>query len=242
MTPPTESQPRPSDFAMFDSLRSAGTLRTFESSSYLFRQGESGDSILLIDSGHVKIVADGADGATALLGVRGPGELVGEFAAVTSRSRSASVIALEPVRGYTLDSGSFLRLIGENQTRMLGLIRTVIDKLGESDRWRVEFGSLTVRRRIAKMLVKLADETYRDESGVYVIPLSQKDLAAAVGSSREACAKALYGFRSAQLVATGLRGVRVLDLERLRQIAESPERPATARRGANRPAPRADPE
>ena len=219
---------------MLDSVRSAGTLRTFESSSYLFRQGEAGDSILLIDSGHVKIVTGAAGGSTALLGVRGPGDLVGELAAVTSRTRSASVIALEPVRGYTLDSGSFLRLLAENQARMLGLFRSVIDKLNESDRWRAEFGSLTVRRRIAKMLVELVDDSYRDESGDYVVPLSQQDLADAVGSSREACAKALYQFRIAGAVKTRIGAVRVVDVEQLRRAADSPERRTSTRRGPRR--------
>jgi CRP-like cAMP-binding protein len=186
----------------------------------------------LIDSGRVKVVAEMAGAGTALLGVRGPGDLVGELAAVTSRNRSASVIALEPVRAYLLDGAGFLRLVGESQTRMLTLIWTVIDKLGEADRWRIEFGTLTVRRRIAKMLVALVDDTRRDEPGGYVVPLSQKDLAASVGASREACAKALYQFRGSQLVETSLCAIKVLDVEALRRIADSPERRPSPRRSA----------
>jgi CRP-like cAMP-binding protein len=177
--------------------------------------------VVVIDSGHVKIEADHAAGAIAVLGVRGPGDLVGEFAVVTEGIRSASVIALGRVSGYALDGQTFLQIIGQDTAGVFAFTRTVIDKLREADRRRAEYGSLTVARRVVRMLVELADGDCRSGSGELTIPLSQQDLAAAVGASREACAKAIRSVRIAGIVDTGLRAITVLDLERLRSLGDT---------------------
>lgn len=56
-------------------------------------------------------------------------------------------------------------------------------------------------------------------------------MAAAVGSARAARAKALCQVRSLELVKTQLDGIKGLDVERLRRIAESANRRASAHRG-----------
>jgi CRP/FNR family transcriptional regulator, cyclic AMP receptor protein len=207
---------------MLELLRAAGTPRSFDSASYLFKQGEHGDGIFLIDAGHVKIEASDDLGSSTVLGVRGPGDLVGEFAAVTDSVRSANVVALEPVRGYVLDGPTFLRIIGQDSSRMLTFMRSIIAKLHEADRRRADFGSLTVERRMARMLVELADDNCDGTADNFTVPLSQQDLAAAVGASRQACAKAMRRLRGAGIVDTRPRATTILDLERLRHFGEVP--------------------
>jgi CRP-like cAMP-binding protein len=51
-------------------------------------------------------------------------------------------------------------------------------------------------------------------------PLSQEELAAWTGASREAVSKALQLLRSLRIVETGRRHVSVLDLDALRQRAQ----------------------
>ncbi|MFJ3880016.1 cyclic nucleotide-binding domain-containing protein [Streptomyces sp. NPDC090077] len=53
--------------------------------------------MLLILTGWTKVTASAATGYQALLALRGPGDIVGESAAVTGRPRSATVTALERV-------------------------------------------------------------------------------------------------------------------------------------------------
>src|SRR5438445_7389148 len=78
-------------------LSSAGTPRSFEAHALLFKQGETADCVLLIETGHVKIVYQDPQGRQTVLGVRGPGDLIGEFAALTGSARTAGVVALQPV-------------------------------------------------------------------------------------------------------------------------------------------------
>ena len=58
------------------------------------------------------------------------------------------------------------------------------------------------------------------------LPLSQEELAAWTGASREAVSKALQLLRSLRIVETGRRHVTVLDIEALRRAPHSSRRVA----------------
>lgn len=63
----------------------------------LFNEGDPGDCAYLIESGQVEVSARAAHGQR-VLGVLGPGEMVGEMAIIDEAPRSASVRALRPTR------------------------------------------------------------------------------------------------------------------------------------------------
>lgn len=58
----------------------------------LFRQGDAAGSAYVVESGAVRITMT-RDGAQVVLASRGPGEVFGEMAIVTGRSRSATAVA-----------------------------------------------------------------------------------------------------------------------------------------------------
>ncbi len=69
----------------------------------LFRQGERGDLIYLVESGQIEVYRELANGDTEVLRRMGAGHYVGELGPILNLPRSASVRALEDVvlTGYT---------------------------------------------------------------------------------------------------------------------------------------------
>lgn len=68
-------------------------LRRFKVGDTLFRQGETGSEVMLILDGMVQVAVDGQDVAEA-----GPGSVLGERAALEGGVRTATVVAVTPVR------------------------------------------------------------------------------------------------------------------------------------------------
>lgn len=70
----------------------------------LFRQGEQGDRVYVVESGTIHIVRERADGAEELLDSIGPGGYFGELAPMFGLRRAASARAGEPsvLTGYSL--------------------------------------------------------------------------------------------------------------------------------------------
>jgi CRP-like cAMP-binding protein len=182
-------------------------------------EGSTGSETLLIRRGHVKVVRVGAGGNEALLAVRGPGDLVGEFAALAGAPRSATLVALGGVEAAVIPAERFQRFLREHPAAAGAILADVIGRLRDSDRQRVESAGYDAPTRLAVLLLKLAEEhgVARPGGGHSIgLPLSQQDLADAIGASRESVARALATFRDAGLVSTGRRAIVVLDAAGLR--------------------------
>ncbi|MFE6923765.1 Crp/Fnr family transcriptional regulator [Nocardia sp. NPDC057663] len=196
--------------------------RQWSAGSVLMREGEQSEHVVVIEAGRVKVASAAVSGKQALLAIRGPGDLLGEFSAIDGRARSATVTALSSVTATVL-SGSAFRdlLIGDGKVAFT-LLRIVVSRLREADVQRLEFGAYSVTERIARLLLDYARRYgERGDDGVIItLPLSQDELAHAAGASREAVSKALKRLRALDAVRTGRRRVELLRPDLLADIVE----------------------
>ena len=176
------------------------------------------DHVAIIVSGVVKITASTANGRDALLGLRGPGEIVGELAALGDGSRSASVQAIHRVEARLVAASVFRGFLHDNPRATFAVLAAVIDRLRESDRRRLEFAGFDVRDRVSLLLAELVHThgTAGADGQILIdLALSQQEIAGATGASREAVAKALRQLREEGLVATRRKCIIVRDVRRL---------------------------
>lgn len=85
-------------------LLALGSPMTYAPRQALLREHEPSAHVLLLLTGWTKVTAAAPNGYEALLALRGPGDIVGEFAALTSKPRSAHVTALEEVRAVAVEA------------------------------------------------------------------------------------------------------------------------------------------
>jgi CRP-like cAMP-binding protein len=197
--------------------------RTLSSGDLLFRHGESGASFAVLLAGRFKLVSRASSGRGVLLGLRGPGDLIGEIAILDHGSRTADVVAVESARVGVGSADALRRIVAERPTVLLALCRNLNRRLRESDEARVELAALTGHARVAVRLVQLGLRYGEPtERGLAIaLPLSQDEIADWTGLSRPAVARALAEFRRAGLVVTGRRSLTLPDPARLRAFAET---------------------
>ena len=94
----------------------------------LFREGEPGEHVCLITSGHAEVVRELGD-RSVVLGIVGAGEFVGEMAVVEGRSRSATVRAVDAVAAKKIGKDDFFRLISEDKDLAHSLIVRLSERL-----------------------------------------------------------------------------------------------------------------
>jgi len=195
-----------------------GRQRRFPRNARVFCEGDSSDFVIAILEGRVKIVATTPDGDESLLGVRGPGELVGELAAIDSEPRVATAMALDPLTVRVITADEFRDFIAHHTDALLRLMRTLIGRLREADRRRVEFGANDAAGRVAHLLAELAAEREAHGHDPTEVRLSQQEIAELIGASRESVSRALTVLRDRRLVRTGRRSVGVLNVDALRSF------------------------
>lgn len=200
-----------------------GHRRRYASGDVLFREGTRSSSVVLLQRGRVKVTSISEDGHEIVLAIRGRGDVLGELGVLDGSPRSATVTAMDEVEAVIVPAGRFRGLLERDGRLALAVLRTVVGRLRDADRKRVEFGALDVPARVALRLLELADRYGRpsDDGMRITVRLTQEELAGWVGSSREAVVKALRTFRERGWVDTGRRQLTILDEEALRRHAGS---------------------
>jgi len=197
-----------------------GGRRTYRRGAVLLLEGDRSDHVFIIREGRVKVVATTPAGQDLLLAVRGPGELVGELAALTNGTepRSASMIALDPIVAQVIAGPDVIAFLEERPRVLMIVLRKIMERLRDADRRRVEFGSQHTMGRVAGYLAEMAERHGRPlDGGIEIgVALSQEELAGYIVASRESVARALMTLRKRGLITTGRRSVVVLDLDGLR--------------------------
>ncbi|MFD6987634.1 Crp/Fnr family transcriptional regulator [Streptomyces sp. NPDC059943] len=206
-----------------DALLTLGREMRFPPRAELLREHEPSGHILLVLNGWTKVTATAPNGYVMLLALRGPGDIIGESAALTGKPRSATVTALEPVRAAVVDHDGFRKYLAAFPDAMLKLLGLASDRTRAGDRRRLEFASLTVRERLAALLLELARTHGRliPEGIELAVPLSKVELAGSIGASREMVQRLFKELREREVIVTGRRTLTILRPDVLRRVGRS---------------------
>lgn len=201
-------------------FREGRTLR-LQPGVVLFNEGDASSRVMLLLSGRVKVSTFSADGRETVLGYRGAGDVLGELSAIDGQPHVATVTVVDPVEALAVSAERFVATLESEADVAVALLRLLVDRLRDADRTRADYTVLDVLGRTARRLVELADR-YGLESGTGLLielPISQRELAGWVGSSREAVNKALAQLVDRNLIRADRRHFTVLDLDGLRRLS-----------------------
>jgi len=204
---------------LHQALLAIGRPRSYRRNARVFAEGDRSDFVVVVVQGRIKVMASTVNGGESVLGIRGPGALVGELAAFDGEPRTASAIALDPLTVRVIPADEFRKFVATAPGAALELIRMLMGRLREGDRRRVEFGAYDATSRVARLLCDLATERIPGDDGAVRVRLAQHEIAGLVGASRESVVRALAALREQDLVATGRGTVTVFDPEALRRAA-----------------------
>lgn len=104
--------------------------RVLQPGDTLFRQGDPGDCMFVIQEGRVEIIVD-RDGTEVRLAERGPGDFIGEMAVFEREVRMATVRALERSRVLTVDRKNLVRRVHEDPSLAYRLIQSLSHRIRE---------------------------------------------------------------------------------------------------------------
>jgi CRP-like cAMP-binding protein len=202
-------------------LSSIGVFRSFPAGTALFHEHQVADRVLILHSGFVKLSCYSEDGREVVLAIRGPGDVLGEMAAIDGEPRSATAIALEDVEALALSTSSFNDLMTRQPRVGRILLQILAGRLRDADRRRVEFAAKETLGRVASRIVELSDRFGEASEADILIdfPLTQEELAGWTACSRDSVVKALQSMRDLGWIETGRKRITVHDLAAVRRAA-----------------------
>jgi len=186
----------------------------------LFREGDEGTTMYVLQSGRVRISKESKD-SSKTLAVLGPGEFFGEMAILNRKPRTATAEVVEAARLLVLDAKTFEAMVLSNVEIAVRLIKKLARRLDNADTL-IEI--LMHRDPKARVILGLSREAEQggieQDDGSMLVPLSRQDLAAQVRLTPDEIADVLSRLTRLRMVQETPEGFVIEDVLRLSEFLE----------------------
>lgn len=170
-------------------IAAAAQTRTLRRGDVLFREGDPGNELFVVESGRIAIANKSFDGRESVVALMEAGDIFGEMSLFDGQGRSADARALEMSRVNAVPFEPLKGIFREQPELLWSVVTLLARRIRNMDVALADSVFLDVTGRTAKRLLELAGEA--DE---FQLPITQEELAGLVGASRERVNKAISSF------------------------------------------------
>lgn len=121
------------DEASLAELRGLVKMGSLPPGTVLFRKGDAGDAMYLIEDGRVRVYILDAEGDEVTLAEFGRGEFFGEMALIDGKPRTAHARVLDEARLGALGRADFLRYVRRQPEVALAMVGVISERLRRTD-------------------------------------------------------------------------------------------------------------
>lgn len=193
--------------------------KTFEPGSNIITVEQPGEVVYILLDGTVKIYVDQMDGSEVILAFLGPGDTFGEMSLVDSVGRSANVVTLDRCSCLVMDLKAFNHGLKTIKNLSYNLVTLMTRRLRLANEQIQALSTLDVRGRVARQILAFARQYGRADAadGIRIpLRLTQTDVAALVGASRERVNQVIVDFKESGYISVDpSHHVTVHDLQAL---------------------------
>lgn len=177
-------------------------------------------SLMVLHTGHLKVLRRSADGSEQIVRVLGPGDFTGEGPVLSGRPPQDSAVALDDCRLCVFRHDDLERLVTEHPEIGLRMLATVSARLADAEQRLHALTSRDVESRLADYLLGLPS-TWQAGVATVTLPLAKKDVASLLDTTPESLSRALKRLADRDLVAIGPgRSVSITRPERLQELVD----------------------
>jgi CRP/FNR family transcriptional regulator, polysaccharide utilization system transcription regulator len=177
----------------------------------IFREGERLGGIFCVKDGVCKMTKLSSSGKQQIVKLIRRGELLGQRSLISEEPANLSAVAIADMQVCFIPKHEILEFFSHNPKFAMNFTKVICGDLKEADDILVGMAQLTVKGRLARILVYLADTFGLDDENGLKIQLSREEIASMAGTATESCIRLLSEFAKSGLIA--LRGKKIIILD-----------------------------
>jgi CRP/FNR family transcriptional regulator len=192
--------------------------KRFNKGELIFSEGDDGIGFFLVASGLIKIFKVSSEGKEQILHIFGPGEPFGEVPVFSGQQFPASAEAITETRLLFFLRTAFVNLLSSHPSLALNMLAVLSLRLRQ---FTVQIENLSLKEvpgRLAAYLIYVADEQGGEDS--ISLNISKGQLASLLGTIPETLSRIFTRMSNQNLIEVKDRTIRLLDRERLEELAE----------------------
>lgn len=196
--------------------------QAFPRGAMIFAEGDPSHVAWFVAAGRVKVCRFTPGGQEHILGVFGPGEPVGLVAVLEGRPYPASAVAATDARAWRLGRDDLQRLMAAYPAIGRALLRATDQRMLQLIERLHGVATQSIRQRLAEYLLSLAAGQPAGGPAYLQVPLTQEELGAYLGASRETISRLFSELRRQGALTPAQAGTWALDREALQRWLEGP--------------------
>jgi len=185
----------------------------------IFKEGDPVTGIYFVYSGNVKVYKKWDDDKELIVRFAKDGAILGHRGLGRNKIYPISAAALEPAVVCYMDMAFFDATLKVNTNLSYELLLFLADELQESERRMRNLAHMPVKGRVAESLLALKDQFGISADGTINIELMWQDMASFAGATYETVFRVINEFSKEKTVATKGKTIRILNPEKLAQLA-----------------------
>ena len=170
---------------------------TFGNNDTIFNEGDPSDKFYLVAEGSVKVLKHTLMGKDIILEMMSPGDIFGGVAVLDKKPFPASAQAMESTTVIRISRQNLLKIMEDYPTLKLDIVKYFSNKLRDAHEMLKNIATERVERRIASLLLKLAEKVGADDGNYRKIdiPLTRQEISEMVGTTVETCIRTMSRFQ-----------------------------------------------
>ncbi len=180
----------------------------------LFSAGDLAEAVYVVLTGEIALEIDGADGKSICVSSLKAGGVFGEIALLDGMPRSVGARAAAPATLLSIKAATFLGLVRAHPDFALAIIRDLAGKVRSTNGQVSGLSFKSLRGRVAGLIASLGQSQA-------TIAMTQNELAARLGASREKVNGHLQAMQAAGAIRLARGRIEVTDPAGLRGFSES---------------------
>lgn len=189
--------------------------RSYPAGQVIFLQGEPADRLYILESGWVKSVRMSPDGREQALLFLHPGEVFGDVAVFTGVPYPGTVLALEPVKLWSISKIEIIRLIKQHNELSVAIIRRLSERILYYVSLVEDLSLRSVEARLARTLLQHAEE----QDGKMIVPrrpwTTFDEMSTRLGTVRDVLGRVLRSLEQDGILHVERQGIIILKPEEL---------------------------
>jgi CRP-like cAMP-binding protein len=201
--------------------------REFTTGDVLFREGDPGDHMYVIQAGAIRITKNVA-GTDRVIAILGAGEFLGELAILNDKPRVATATVVSDARCLVIEAKTLESMVTRSGEIAMRLIKRLAKRIDAADALIELLMHHDPKARIMLALARHADAFGEQTDGGIMIRTSSDELARDVGVESAIAAEVMARLRRLRLATEVSDGILVADVGRLQDFVEFLEMPHNA--------------
>ena len=194
--------------------------RTCLPGEVLFREGEAGQHMFVLQSGTVRITKDGKGGEKTLA-ILGAGEFFGEMAILNAKARNATATVETSARVLVIDARTFEQMVIGNAEIAVRLIKKLSRRLDSANELIEVLMHRDPKARVILGLTRQAEMVGRPrDDGSMLVPITVDDLAEEIGLTGPEVHEVLSRLKRLNIITEEPAGLVVTEMQRLDEFLE----------------------